>query len=149
MKKVIPLIIGVVMAIVGGKMALKNLDATGSVNIEFYKELCLNGEKATAFLQNEYKENEGLSIVIFKYDYYVGGVQYTEEVSTSKLPESTEFEITYLPKNPSQNSMFNVCKVYENAQNDTSSLPLFYVGLAMLIIGLITAWTSLKMLVSR
>ncbi len=151
MKKFIPLIIGIVLGIIGFVLWTNNQGSSLKDEEEFFKSLCEDGQKTIARIQDQYTRTEGtvVNMVSYKYDYYVDGIKYTEEVSTDKLPSTTEFEITYMPNNPSVSSKSNVCGTYERIKNDTSSSALMYVGIAFFFIGLLIVRTSFKKLVRK
>jgi len=153
MKEISPFIIGITigitMGIIGMNLWTNNEGSSLKGEEDFYKNLCDNGVKTIANMQDEYTHRKGkaTNIVSYKYDYFVNGIKYTEEIITNKLPKTQAFEITYLPSNPSLSSISNVCATYERIKNDTSSSSLMYIGIVMFFIGLLTAWTSFKKLI--
>ena len=144
MKKIITLIVGVLIAIFGWNLQEKNLGST--INIDHYKKLCEEGIKTTATLKNQYTHTKGRLINMFTYEYTynVNGKAFTKENTSNVLPKTNNFEITYLPNDPGISERGNPCKV---AKKNKSSSFLMYLGIAMLLIGIMTAWISFKRII--
>jgi len=151
MKRVLPVAVGIAMAIIGWQLWDKNEGADMKDKEGYYQELCEKGVKTNAVLQDEYTHTKGkiIDIVTYKYDYEVDGKTYTGEISEKKLPDSREIEITYLPENPEVSQKGDPCKTYESIKNNHASSFLMYTGITLFFVGILVAWSGFKRLVRR
>ena len=151
MKKILPIIIGVVMAYIGWQLWDSNEGSDLKDKEGYYKELCEKGVQVNAILQNEYTQLKGkvLNVITYKYDYEVDGRTYTGEVSTNKLPDIPIIEITYLPDTPEVSEKGDMCKTYQSIKENDSSSFLMYLGIGMFFIGIFVAYSGLKSLFRR
>jgi hypothetical protein len=149
MKRFLPFIVGVVMVVIGWQLWDKNEGSSLKDKEDHYKKLCERGIKTMATLQNEYSQMKGriINVVTYKYDYVVNGQIFTGQVTTNKLPDNDEFEVTYLPENPKVVEKANPCATYESIKNDNSSPFLQYLGIGLFFIGIIVGWNGLKIVI--
>lgn len=105
------------------------------------QQLCENGVKTTATLQNEYTEMEVGSSVSYqyKYDYVVDGVTYTGNLSKKEELEIPLVEITYNPKFPDQSTTTDPCAAYAKIKDMAAPWPewIEYIGAGLFILGLL------------
>lgn len=149
MKKFLPLIIGIAMVIIGWKLWDGNSKSSLKDQESKYKELCEQGVKVMATMQNQYTETtiNSLKMYTYKLDYTVEGQSYTKEKTTNILPKEAEIELTYLPSTPQTAETGDMCKQYEEIKSDSSSSFLLYLGIGMFFIGIIVAYGSFKGLI--
>jgi hypothetical protein len=143
MRRVLPLLVAVVLLGVGFLLAYTNSDAISSEKKYRYGVLCKRGQRTRATVRNG---TVGSAMVTYTYDYEVNGTKYTQEVTTDRLPDRGEFEVTYWPSDPRVAERGDVCETYERIKSNRSSETLMWFGIGMCIVGLGVGWSGIMSL---
>ncbi len=151
MRRLLPVVVGIIMIAVGGLLWSQNEGSSLKDQEGYYRELCEKGVRTQAVLQAQYTSTKGTAVnmVTYKYDYVVDGRTYTGEVTTNRLPEGREFEVTYLPEKPETSERGSPCKTYESIKNSSASPGLMYTGIGLFFIGVAIAWQGLRRLFQK
>lgn len=150
MKRFIPLLLCAMTMYGGCKLFTINNGKSSTESKQKQKDLCENGVKVMAMLQNEYTEMEiGSSVSYqYKYDYVVDEKTYTGKISKDEELEIPILEVTYDSKNPASVTTVDPCQVYEKIKDNPGRYPQWfeYVGAGLFLLGLSFGQGSLKTL---
>ncbi len=149
MKKIIGLLLPLILIVIGIQFTRDYFGNNGAETKAKYEKLISEGQTATANLASQYKETTikiaGLPIKLYEieYSFSVNGQEYSGTKSLKEPPGKPQMEVTYLSSDPSENAInpneeLNSIREYERSSST------LYIGLGLLLVGLIIAYSRIK-----
>ncbi len=149
MKKIIGLLLPLILIVIGIQFTRDYFGDNGAETKAKYEKLISEGQTATANLASQYKETTikiaGLPIKLYEveYSFSANGQEYSGTKSLKGPPSELQMEVTYLSSDPSVNAINPNEELNSIGEYESSSSTL-YIGLGLLLVGLIIAYFRIK-----
>ncbi|HVD98059.1 MAG TPA: hypothetical protein VNB90_07620 [Cytophagaceae bacterium] len=146
-KIIIKAVIGIVSILAGYYLTDKGMTSPSESTLAEYSKLCKQSVKTTGFIDSSYtKMSVGVikgapkkDFNVYNYTYKVNGQEYSGSYTNlqNSLPDSLTLAIWYDPANPSSHVSTDPCKQYEFSKARQYPSWFSYIGLPMLIVGVV------------